>query len=620
MIYWPGLSGTFLFDDFPNLSILSHLDQHDTYNRVVQFTLSGSSGPTGRPISLFSFMLNDNAWPSDPWAFKYTNLMIHLLNGVLIFTFVRKLLITLNQNIVRAELVAMIATAFWLLQPLNISTVLYVIQRMTELSALFNLILLISYLYAREYLARSENRGLILLTVSMMLLVPLSIFSKENGALIFFYLLATEQAVLSQHKYNSLIKFKTWKLAFIVIPALLIIAYLIYYGIKTPATSFNRDFSFQQRLLTESRIMFDYLGRIIVPRLGDGGLFHDDYTISTSLTNPLSTLFSLLAIVCLLFSIFVFRRKAPLYSFAVAWFFSGHLIESTVIPLELYFEHRNYLPMVGPLIAISYYATNFSKSHKYTTSILIVGLLLTSIFSTYQNSKIWGDPLLASQIWASEHPSSIRSRQAAASFAVLNNDYAEAERQLRLGISYNPDDVSLKLQMLLVQCATKTLTSDEIESFKNTIKFAKYSHASTSSLIQLSQLVSKGRCKPLNTNDMVMIYLRAIENPGFQSHKTQHMLYYWLGQTFADQRNLSSAMEALDKAHAFQPVIDIPLLQAIWLSSAGLYDDSLQYISVARKMDNRAKNPLLKHSKRRDIDNLEQLIIKAQQKHNKILQ
>jgi uncharacterized membrane protein YhfC len=88
----------------------------------------------------------------------------------------------------------------------------------------------------------------------------------------------------------------------------------------------------------------DYLSLLWLPRPFSSGLFNDQYAASTSLIHPLSTLWALLAMVALISGAWWFRRRYPAWSLAVLFFFAGHLLESTSIPLELYFEHRNYVP------------------------------------------------------------------------------------------------------------------------------------------------------------------------------------------------------------------------------------------------------------------------------------
>ena len=71
-VYWPGLDSPFLFDDIVNLRTMGDNQALNTYDRLIQFVFSGVSGPTGRPISLVSMLINDYAWPTEPWSFTYT--------------------------------------------------------------------------------------------------------------------------------------------------------------------------------------------------------------------------------------------------------------------------------------------------------------------------------------------------------------------------------------------------------------------------------------------------------------------------------------------------------------------------------------------------------------------
>src|SRR5580765_379939 len=81
-VYWPGLSGGFLFDDDPNLSPLGSYGGVRDWETFKSFVTTGFAGPLGRPIALASFVLDATTWPAAPYPFKLTNLWIHLLTGV----------------------------------------------------------------------------------------------------------------------------------------------------------------------------------------------------------------------------------------------------------------------------------------------------------------------------------------------------------------------------------------------------------------------------------------------------------------------------------------------------------------------------------------------------------
>src|SRR5690606_6940387 len=133
-----GLRGGFFFDDYLNLDAMGDYGGVTDWETFRAFVFSGWSGPTGRPISLASFLLNDNSWPSyAPW-FKKTNLLIHVLCGLLLCW--ASLLLLRNFKSVperQAQWIAVLACAFWLLHPYMVSTTLYVVQRMAQLATLF---------------------------------------------------------------------------------------------------------------------------------------------------------------------------------------------------------------------------------------------------------------------------------------------------------------------------------------------------------------------------------------------------------------------------------------------------------------------------------------------------
>jgi len=157
MVGWftfvPGLSGPLFFDDLVHLPKLAGSGSGiQTPEDVIRLVLPDDGG-SGRSLSYLSLLINDNGWPSATVDFKRTNLLIHLLNSVLVFAFLRgliRLIRPLSPCSPDADWVALAVAALWLLHPLQLSPIMMVIQRMTLLGGTFSLLALIAYLHGRR--------------------------------------------------------------------------------------------------------------------------------------------------------------------------------------------------------------------------------------------------------------------------------------------------------------------------------------------------------------------------------------------------------------------------------------------------------------------------------------
>lgn len=368
LIFLPGKSGPLVFDDASNLLDNTYVQIHALNGETLyRAGFSIGSGPLRRPVSMLSFALNyyfaDSFNNSTP--FKLTNIAIHAVNGLLLFWMMslvfRRLTqlqtptqsptgINRNTYLILASVVALL----WVMHPIQLTSVLYLVQRMTELSGLFTLLGLICYLTGRLRIAAGEPGGRRLILWGPLVFGLLGMLSKESAALLPVFMLvfeltlfSTEQPWRNWHRLPTKIK-GTLVLAAVIIGTL-VLAWAIHHFLPKYAA---RDFGMVERLLTESRILFFYLSLILVPRIDQFSLFHDDIELSTSVLSPWTTLPSLASIVLLLGLAYLARRRQPLLSLGIFWFFAGHLLESTIVPLELAHEHRNYLASLGPLLVI----------------------------------------------------------------------------------------------------------------------------------------------------------------------------------------------------------------------------------------------------------------------------
>ena len=95
----------------------------------------------------------------------------------------------------------------------------------------------------------------------------------------------------------------------------------------------------------------------------------------------------------------LFSRKQPLICFCIIFFFLNHLIEGTIIPLELFFEHRNYIPSmlffvlisIPSLKIIDYFS--YKKSIQYLFSALLIFCLAAQGHTTHLLNSIYKNDL-----------------------------------------------------------------------------------------------------------------------------------------------------------------------------------------------------------------------------------
>jgi len=353
-IYWPGLSGPMLLDDFENLKPLTDMQSGA---RGWQELVSGPAfGIGGRPVAMLSFIGNWLTSAGDLWSLKFTNLMIHLLCGALLFWLAGRLLGEPLAGVASQRWwLALLVAALWLLAPMQVSTVLYIVQRMAQLATLFVLAGLLCYVVGRQSLASNRRLGIALIFLCFALFWPLATLSKQNGALlpllavvVEWYFLQRPKSAADGRRIKALL-------------TLLIVVPLVAAGITLALDpgglggSYQaRGFSTYQRVITEARILFDYAANLLLlPGGSPLGLFHDDFTVSRSLLQPPATLLAVVGWIALLIMAWFFRRGPwAAVLFGPVFFLAAHLLESTVFPLELYFEHRNYLPSTGLFLSL----------------------------------------------------------------------------------------------------------------------------------------------------------------------------------------------------------------------------------------------------------------------------
>ena len=426
-LYWPGLGGGFAFDDISNLVNNAELRVTSlALNEWMSAAFSSPASSLQRPLAMVTFATNHYFTGMDASAMKLTNIAIHLVNTALVFHLLRTLLgFYLGARSHRALAVSLFVSAAWSVHPINLMGVLYVVQRMESLSHSFVLLGLCLYTSTRHRQV-FHGGGWLRLWGSLFACTLLGLGAKESAALLPLYCLCLEICLFKFQGSEYRTKQRLWWLygTLLFLPALAAISWVLPQALD-PRAFLGRDFTLGTRLLTELRVLLDYLHWSVLPDLDTLSLYHDDYEISRTLLDPLSTLGSGLALASLLaVGIYLLPRR-PIMSLGIFWFFSAHAITATVVPLELVFEHRNYFSSLGICIAIAdlLLLAPTRTSTRTAGTLLTVILLALFSFQTRLRATEWSNPVRFALTEARKHPNSPRATYDLARILVTLSDY-----------------------------------------------------------------------------------------------------------------------------------------------------------------------------------------------------
>lgn len=477
-VHLPGLQGGFLFDDMPNLSELGARGGVESWESFKAFVFHGSAGPLGRPVALASFLLDDNSWPSVAAPFKRTNLLVHLLTGVMLCWATLHLLRFYGIREEQARWGAILNMGLWLLHPYMVSTTLYVVQRMAQLATLFILAGLAGYLHGRLLMPSRRRAGYLWMSGSLALGTLLGALSKENGILLPLLALVIEwcrPAKVSAEQEQSSRPDWRWRMLFLWLPSLAVFVALGKEINFSPNVWPTRPFNQIERLLTEPRIIWEYLLHLFIPRIEGLGLFQDGYEISTSILSPSSTLPSLVGLLAVFLAGIVLRRRLPYVALAILFFFASHLIESTVVGLELYFEHRNYaaslflfLPIVMGLLWVIQRRSSFIG---IATLLAILGMLAGL---TWQRAVLWSNTEALQNYWAVSTPDSPRAQNHLAMQLFQANQPENGFQLLEEASARMPESSLLNMQWLLQKVLRQQATPEDFESIKKRLPAQRF--------------------------------------------------------------------------------------------------------------------------------------------------
>lgn len=605
LAYGFGLQGPFLFDDQPN--IVQNTGVHVQTLTADELERAATSYPGSplfkRPVSMLTFGLSHYVGGLDPYGYKLANLLLHIANGVAIFVFTQLLLHGLHfhrPHTLQPGLIpwlSLLVSSLWLLHPLNLTSVLYVVQRMNSLSAFFVLLGLIIYLQGRLRMLTGRP-GLAHLALGIFACGSLAYLSKENGVLLLLFLFVVEAIVL---RFASGPRTPKWILPVLFsllvgLPMIAAAAFLVSNPEWLTGSYANRSFTLLERIMTEPRVIWFYLKMIVLPRLSDMGLYHDDISVSTGLWDPPTTAVAIAGLIGLFIAALYLRNRLPIVSFGILFFFVGHSLESTVLSLELAHEHRNYLPLYGIVLPLSYGIVCLRRFRLGKIApVASFAIIVLMAYETASRSQLWADMLSVSIASVQDHPNSARSHiQLANGYAVLSEAMPEKARHyseaavshFKRAAALDPYEKagSLAAALHITHALDQTVDPSLVQDLLDQLRDFPLSSYSIDALIRLGNCQAAGICK-LPRNLTGILLANALSNPSLNHQQKAALLAS--GANLANSRGdaelaLSMAEEAMTlNPEQLQHQLNVSKL----LILLGRLDDAESQLASAKKAD-----------------------------------
>ena len=405
-VYSNTLDAPWHLDDFSNVSENPsiRINSLDSESLLKFFRQSIEKGRLNRPLSFLTFALNWYFGKDSPQGYHVVNIVIHILTTFLLFLSARLLFKTPNlQNLPQRDVdfICLLGAVLWAVNPIQTQAITYIVQRMASMAAMFYIASVYCYLAARFSQNRVKQTGLFALCIFCFFM---AMASKENAILLPMALFVLE-LVFFQDVRNPKTLRAFLGAALVGVGLVIVVgAFLFSHGNLGGLLEYGntRSFSASERLMTQPRVILLYLSQIFYPVPTRLSIEHD-IVVSTSLLHPWTTVLGV-GVVCGLvaFAILLIRWQ-PLLSFALLFFFINHLIESSVIGLELVFEHRNYLPSMFLFFPVAWglkkLLNHYRESSRFMAGTIAAFCTLIVVgfgVGTYVRNQAWGS---AKSLW-----------------------------------------------------------------------------------------------------------------------------------------------------------------------------------------------------------------------------
>ncbi|MGD8992282.1 MAG: tetratricopeptide repeat protein [Desulfobacterales bacterium] len=438
-IYSNTLESPFQLDDFHRIKKNPDIQLTELSVKNVLKAAFGQKSATARPVGNISFALNYYFHKYDVWGYHVVNIIVHILTGIILYAFIKATLalpsVQLKDNQIYG--IAFFAALLWLVHPLQTQSVTYIVQRLNSLAAMFYVLSLWFYLKGR--LAKEGQRNWLWFACAGLAWV-LALGCKQIAATLPFFVFLYEWYFFQDCSAKWLKR--NLKYVFLLLFLFGLVA-LLYIGLKPVEKMASigdygrKEFTFLQRVLTQPRVVIYYLSLIFLPQPSRLNVDYD-FPLSYSLANPITTLLSLGAIIGLLTLAFFLAKRERLISFCILWFFGNLVIESSIIPLAIIFEHRNYLPSMMVCLIIALLVYRYLKIEWLRIGLLCLVVLVLAVW-TYQRNRVWQSPLTLWTDVVEKSPNKVRAQTNLGFALVKNGEIDEGIEHYHKALQINPN-------------------------------------------------------------------------------------------------------------------------------------------------------------------------------------
>jgi protein O-mannosyl-transferase len=286
--------------------------------------------------------------------------------------------------------------------------------------------------------------------------------------------------------------------------------------IHLEVTLARRDFNAPERLMTQVVILWEYLYRTLIPTVRDIGFFHDDYQpIRTFLRADVIA--ATLGWLGLSVAAVVWRRKWPLLGLAVFWYLGAHFIESTTVPLELYFEHRNYVPLMGVFIALGIGVVRLPYEKARTAALALGLFFLMQLLISLLATTLWADNERASEFWLETKPESERAVTYFVRQRAREDDAGGAVMAFEQAKHRIDSDLFFTLSQIWLKCHYEELAEFPVEfsQVSEMVPGARFNQGTLGVITDLPDLIEEPECDHISQEDVLELTLRLLDSERF---------------------------------------------------------------------------------------------------------